>query len=236
MMSRHARAAALFVTLALVLQGCSTTPPKPATPAAPKTAAAPEVPPQPPAAPVTPPAPVPAPPETPAPIQAPKPEPAAPVACKPPAPAPAPARPAPPQTTLAVLGEVEYLTIDPPGLQLKARLDTGAAGSTLHALDVREFERDGKAWVKFQLVDASTGKSVEVSRPVIRTQASKDATATKHYVVSLKATIAGIAQFTEFTLADRSSSKYPALIGRNFLRDQAVVDVGHRFTKPASRP
>ena len=137
-----------------------------------------------------------------------------------------------PQTALAVLGAIEHVRIEPPGLQLTARLDTGAAGSSLHALDVREFERDGKTWVKFQLVDARTGQNVEVSRPVVRSVGAKDASGPKRYVVSLKATIAGVAQFTEFALTDRSSYSYPVLIGRNFLRDQAVVDVGHRFTRP----
>ena len=114
----------------------------------------------------------------------------------------------------------------------KLTYNMSAPGSSLHALDVREFERDGKTWVKFQLVDAKTGQNVEVSRPVVRSAAAKDASGPKRYVVSLKATIAGVAQFTEFALTDRSSYSYPVLIGRNFLRDQAVVDVGHRFTKP----
>ncbi|MBK9469457.1 MAG: ATP-dependent zinc protease [Gammaproteobacteria bacterium] len=58
-----------------------------------------------------------------------------------------------------MLGGIEHARIEPPGLQLRARLDTGAAGSSLHALDVRAFERDGKTWVKFQLVDTGTGKA-----------------------------------------------------------------------------
>ena len=78
----------------------------------------------------------------------------------------------------------------------------------------------------------STGQSVEVSRPVVRSIAPKDGANSKRYIVSLKVTIAGISQFTEFALTDRSSSAYPVLIGRNFLRDQAVVDVGRRFTRP----
>lgn len=121
------------------------------------------------------------------------------------------------------------MRIEPPGIAYRARLDTGRALSTLHAVDVREFERDGKAWVRFQLLDRKQNAAVEVSRPVVRTVGGR-------HVVSLKATIAGVSQFTDFVLSDRAQSSYPALIGRNFLRDQAVVDVGRRFTKPEPKP
>ena len=232
MMSRNRCVAALYISLALLLQGCGTTPEKPESPAPTATPApAPEPAPQPPPAAVSPPEQPPAPPAGPVTPEEPAPEPE-PVVCTPPPPPPAPAKRPPPQTALAVLGEIEHARIEPPGLQLTARLDTGTAGSSLHALDVRAFERDGKTWVKFQLVDAKTGKGVEVSRPVVRSIAPKDAASSKRYVVSLKATIAGIAQFTDFALSDRSSSPYPVLIGRNFLRDQAVVDVGRRYTRP----
>ena len=235
MMSRNRCVAALCISLALLLQGCGTTPEKPESPTPTATPApAPEPLPQPPAATVTPPEQPPTPPAGPQEPEEPAPEPE-PVVCTPPPappPPPAPAKRAPPQTALAVLGEIEHVRIEPPGLQLTARLDTGTAGSSLHALDVRAFERDGKTWVKFQLVDARTGKNVEVSRPVVRSIALKGAPDSRRYIVSLKTTIAGVAQFTEFALTDRSSSSYPVLIGRNFLRDQAVVDVGRRFTRP----
>jgi hypothetical protein len=233
-MSRNRCVAALVVSLAFLLQGCETTPPRPVPPPAAETPA-PEPAPPPTTAP-TPPAETPAPPAQPAPEATPAPPP--PVVCEPP-PAPAappPAKPAPPKTALAVLGGIEYVLVDPPGMRLAARLDTGSAVSSLNAADVREFERDGKSWVRFRLVDTKDGKSAEVTRPVVRTLAPKDPAAAKRYVVSLKATIAGVAQFTDFTLTDRSSSSYPALIGRNFLRDQAVVDVGRRFTRPDTKP
>lgn len=238
MMSRNRCVAALCVSLALLLQGCDTTPVKPESPPAAQTPSpAAQPPPQPPAEAVPPVAETPpAGPALPVEEPQPAPEPEPPVACvPPPAPTPAPVQRARPKTALAVLGAIEHVRIEPPGLQLTARLDTGAPGSSLHALDVREFERDGKSWVRFQLVDAASGQGVEVSRPVVRTQQLKNQPASKRYVVSLKATIAGVAQFTDFTLTDRGSNPFPALIGRNFLRDQAVVDVGRRYTRPDAK-
>lgn len=156
--------------------------------------------------------------------------PPAPIVCEPPPPPPKPAEPVRPKTELPILGALEYVTIDPPGLRLKARIDTGATTSSLDARNVREFERDGKAWVKFLVVDRTSGEATELARPVVRTTRIKGPETVKRYIVKLKAVIGDIEQYTEFTLYDRSAFNYPVLIGRNFLRDQAIVDVGRRYT------
>ena len=117
---------------------------------------------------------------------------------------------------------------------LEARLDTGTAGSVIDARNAREFERDGKTWVKFTLVDPATSKAIEVSRPVVRSSPIKDLSA-RRYVVTLHIRLGEIDQYTELSLADRSGQSHPLILGRNFLRDQALVDVSRRFTVPASK-
>src|SRR5690606_8163018 len=39
-------------------------------------------------------------------------------------------------------------------------------------------------------------------------------------------------QEAEFTLTDRSQMSYPMLLGRSFLQDVALIDVGKEFTQP----
>lgn len=51
-------------------------------------------------------------------------------------------------------------------------------------------------------------------------------------VVRLPARIGPLERPIEFTLADRRSLEFPALIGRRVLRDMAVVDVGREFVHP----
>lgn len=225
MTSRIWRLAPLLLCLAALLQGCQSAPVEPAV--SPQTELpAPEPEPVPPALEPAP-EPEPAPP-VPEEVVEPAPPAPAPVVCKPPPPPPKPAAPERPKSVLPILGGIEYVTIDPPGISMKARLDTGATTSSLDARDIREFERDGKTWVKFQLVDRKSGQATDVSRPVVRSAAITNGG--RRYIVSLKATIGSIEQFTEFSLADRSTYNYPVLIGRNFLRDQALVDVARRFT------
>lgn len=226
MMSRTVRCAPLLICLALFLQGCQTAPVEPEP--APEPVVETPTPEPEPANPVVEPAPEP---EPVVPVEVTEPEPVVPpvVVCEPPPARPEPAAPARPKTVLPILGGIEYVSVQPPGLRLKARLDTGANTSSIDARDIREFERDGRTWVKFQLVDRSTEKAVEVSRPVVRSATLRGSN-TRRYVVTLKTRIGSIDQFTEFSLVDRSSNIYPVLIGRNYLRDQALVDVARRFT------
>mgnify|MGYP001949599281 FL=1 len=50
-------------------------------------------------------------------------------------------KPDPPHRTL--LGYVESITLQPVGLRLAARLDTGAKTSALHSVQTEVFEREG---------------------------------------------------------------------------------------------
>ena len=60
----------------------------------------------------------------------------------------------------------------PYGVAVKMKLDTGALTSSLDARDLKHFKKDGKPWVRFNLVltDANTDKVVRrsVERPVER--------------------------------------------------------------------
>jgi len=227
MTSRTPSAAWLAFCLAVLLTGCETAPVTPAPPIVvetPPTQPAPE----PPVDVVVTPQPEPSP--EPVEIEEPAPTPPPPpVACEPPLP-PEPSGPERPKTVLPIFGTLEYVVLDPPGITLKARLDTGLSTSSLRASDIREFERDGKLWVKFLLEDGASDQSVEVSRAVVRTVTLKTPANGRRYIVTLKASIGGVEHFTDFMLSDRSASSYPVLIGRNFLRDQALVDVGRRYT------
>ena len=133
---------------------------------------------------------------------------------------------------LVVIGELEHVTFIEKDLRLQARIDTGAQTSSLGIDSQLAFERDGKKWLRFSIKNADSEQAIEFERPVVRTATIKrhGAEATKRPVVSMKIRLGSIELEKEFTLADRSTYKYPVLIGRNVLLGKYLVDVNRKFT------
>lgn len=135
-----------------------------------------------------------------------------------------------------VVGEVERIVLDPPGGTVVARIDTGAMSSSLHAEDLVEFERDGKRWVRFtvQLEDGPETLERPIRR-IAKVLQENDPQANKRPVVQLRVRLGSVSETIDFTLADRSHLANEILLGRNFLTDVALVDVGERFLQPPPR-
>lgn len=134
---------------------------------------------------------------------------------------------------MLVVGAVERVQIEPQGIVLQARVDTGAGISSIDAQDITPFERDGKPWVKFKLPLRDDKKSsVEITTPVTRRAAIKrHGEAPLHrLVVSLRVVLGPVDRLSDFTLADRAGYDYPVLIGRTYLQGLALVDVDREMT------
>ena len=55
-------------------------------------------------------------------------------------------------------------------------------------------------------------------------------------MVSLRVRLGNLNQEVEFTLADRSHLDFELILGRNFLTDVALVDVGKQYIQPVFQP
>lgn len=152
---------------------------------------------------------------------------------------PAPAKPALTRGK-TVLGRNEWAWLELLDRNLKARVDTGALSSSLHAVELQPFERDGRDWIRFRVPDEDHRDGGEVyETPLVRhvriRQASIDEP-DRRPVVRLKVRVGDLVDETEFTLTNREDMLYPLLLGRNFLRDVAVVDVSRKFLQDKYKP
>ncbi|WP_435690368.1 RimK/LysX family protein [Rubritalea sp.] len=129
-----------------------------------------------------------------------------------------------------VMGEVESMGILEVKWYYSARIDTGATTCSIHAEKIKPFERDGVKWVRFELVNEKGGARAKLERKLERTVRIKehDDDLNRRYVVKLHIAYGDERELLEFSLADRSSYKYPLLVGRNLLRGIAVVDVSKK--------
>ncbi|MEF1173858.1 ATP-dependent zinc protease, partial [Vibrio sinaloensis] len=109
-----------------------------------------------------------------------------------------------------------------------------AATSSLNAVDIEEFERNGKNWVRFHLSDGETPLTDEnwIESPIIRYVKIRQSTndeVERRAVIELWVKLGKIHEKAQFTLADRSQMSHPVLLGREFIRDIAVVDVSKKY-------
>lgn len=116
---------------------------------------------------------------------------------------------------------------------IKAKLDTGARSSALHAFDIDPFDRDGAEWVRFTVRpwQKSTDDEVVVELPVHdrRKVRSSSGHVQKRYVVVLPVVLMGREVEAEVTLSNRDEMGFRMLIGRQALGHGFAVAPGRSF-------
>lgn len=130
------------------------------------------------------------------------------------------------------IGLVEDVILLPWGLKIPARIDTGAATSSL---DARELViHDGIA--EFKLPDQFG--NVQLRLPVVEWKHVRSAEAQeKRPVVEIELCMGSKRLHIKANLNDRSQVKYPLILGRSALRKNFVVDcMKERCLPPPSCP
>ncbi|HEX4881761.1 MAG TPA: RimK/LysX family protein [Porticoccaceae bacterium] len=142
-----------------------------------------------------------------------------------------------------VAGRVESIYLSAaPSHKVTAKLDSGARTSSIDARNIEPFTRDGKPWVRFELMlGEAPGNQrkkrlvVPLERPVIRYVRIKehDGSHSRRPIVELEFCFDRRLHHSEFSLVDRSQFLYPVLFGRRFLAGVALIDSAATFlTEP----
>lgn len=133
-----------------------------------------------------------------------------------------------------IAGSEEWCSFDDLGIPaVKARVDSGARTSSLHALNIRPFTRNNARWVSFEVHPLQNERStvLRCEAPVLdrRTVKNSGGFSEKRYVVR---TCFGIGQDQwdiELTLTNRDSMGYRMLIGREAMGGRLLVDPAASF-------
>lgn len=123
---------------------------------------------------------------------------------------------------------------------IKAKLDTGARSSSLHAFDIEEFERQGERWVRFSVHpwQRSAVDSHVCELPVYdqREVRSSSGHSEIRYVVIMRVGLLGTTVSAEMTLTRRDEMGFRMLIGRQALRHAFLVDPGRSYVGGRPKP
>lgn len=129
------------------------------------------------------------------------------------------------------IGLVEEVILLPWGVKMPARIDTGAATSSL---DVRDLKVKDKV-AEFRLPEKYGGAAISLpvkAWQVIRSAEARD----RRPVVEVELCVGPKQLRARVNLNNRSQVQYPFLIGRNILQENFLVDCMKEYCNPPSCP
>lgn len=143
-----------------------------------------------------------------------------------------------------ILGLHEEARIKELGLDIKAKLDTGAVSASLSAYDIQPVMRDGEEWVRFRLGVADDAgwrelpldDTVRIRRRIADMDGDLTQTATSRPVVRLTVCVGEREVPMRVNLTDRRNFSYALLLGAEGLRDlRSLVDPAQAFSSGSPR-
>jgi hypothetical protein len=117
--------------------------------------------------------------------------------------------------------------------RIKAKIDSGARTSALHAFKVTPFTKDGGAYVRFFVHPVQRRRKPEVAcvARIIDQRRITDSggNCQERYVIRTTLKLGKSSWPIELTLSNRDSMGFRLLIGRQAIRRRYVVDPGRSF-------
>ncbi len=134
-----------------------------------------------------------------------------------------------PDAPLAIVGWREWVALpQADGDWVKAKIDTGARSSSIHAFDLEILEQDDREWVRFSIHpwQRSDDEAHELTLPVLdrREVRSSNGQTEQRYAVAMDVRLAGHTITTVMTLSNRDEMGFRMLIGREALERGFLVD------------
>lgn len=143
----------------------------------------------------------------------------------------------------ATVGWREWVRLPRLGVgRLKAKIDTGARTSALHATHIEALDRDGHPWVQFRVYDDHRNPAhfVVVTARLcdVRSVRNSGGIQDERPVIQTEILLGRLAFRAELTLVERTDMVFPMLLGRTALRTAGVqVDPARSFLmRRRSRP
>lgn len=117
--------------------------------------------------------------------------------------------------------------------RIKAKVDTGARSSALHAFHLEPFDKEGANWVRFKMHPKQYRDDVEVvcEAPVKDQRVVSDSGGRKElrYVIETRMTVLELSWLIEVTLTSRDDMRFRMLLGRTAMRERMLVDPARSY-------
>ncbi len=142
------------------------------------------------------------------------------------------------RSDLPIVGWREWLAL--PGLgipKIKAKIDTGARSSSLHAFGIERGRGSARDRVAFYTSPHQRGEGADVSCSAelldLRTVRSSNGVTEERYFIRVMARLHGLEWPIHLTLAERSHMSFRMLLGREAIEGRFLVDAGRSYVDRA---
>ncbi|HEY9078744.1 ATP-dependent zinc protease [Magnetovibrio sp.] len=140
----------------------------------------------------------------------------------------------PKTTAKPVIGWREWVSLPQLGIErIKAKVDTGARTSALHAWAIEPYECDNELWVRFQLHPIQRNNRTVVSctarvidRRAVRNTGGKQE---MRYVITTGVTLGNVSWPIEVTLTNRDKMGFRLLLGRTAVKNRFLINAGRSY-------
>jgi hypothetical protein len=134
-----------------------------------------------------------------------------------------------PSASRAVIGWREWVALPDFGVaSMKAKIDTGARTSALHAFALEEFVEADQLWARFEIHphQRTSRNAISVTAPVVEHRKIRSSNGVVQNRPVIRAALEAVGQtFTiDLTLTNRDEMGFRMLIGRAALRRRFLVD------------
>jgi len=139
-----------------------------------------------------------------------------------------------------VIGWREWVQLPELGVfETKAKVDTGADSSSLHAFNVERFEKDGIDYVRFEVhpKQRSRKPTIQCEAPLAMDKKVKNPGGRSELrpVIRTRIVVAGVELDALVNLTSRDEMGFRMLLGRRTVRSKFVIDPGRSYLGPRPR-
>lgn len=133
-----------------------------------------------------------------------------------------------------ILGSEEWCSFPELGIPtIKARVDSGAKTSALHAINIAPFKKEGQNWVKFDInpIQNNVKTVIHCEAPLVDKRVVKSSSGFREerYVIQTNLEIGNSNWLIEMTLTNRDSMGFRMLLGREAMSGRVLVDPEQQY-------
>lgn len=133
-----------------------------------------------------------------------------------------------------ILGSEEWCSFPELGIPaIKARVDSGAKTSALHAINIAPFIKEGQNWVKFDInpIQNNVKTIIHCEAPLVDKRIVKSSSGFREqrYVIQSVLDINDCKWVIEMTLTNRDSMGFRMLLGREAMSGRVLVDPEQQY-------